>query len=32
MLVNDLNVILPEVLLAILAMASLMWGVYMGKD
>ncbi|MGB0498939.1 MAG: NADH-quinone oxidoreductase subunit NuoN [Rubricella sp.] len=32
MIADDLNVILPELALAIYAMAALMWGVFMGKD
>ncbi len=32
MIATDLNTILPEVVLAIYAMAALMWGVYRGKD
>ena len=32
MIAEDLQVVLPELVLAIYAMAALMWGVYMGKD
>ncbi|MBB5515709.1 NADH-quinone oxidoreductase subunit N [Rubricella aquisinus] len=32
MISADLNIILPELVLAIFAMAALMWGVFMGKD
>jgi NADH-quinone oxidoreductase subunit N len=32
MWVNDLNVILPEIVLAVYVMGALLWGVYTGKD
>ncbi len=32
MIAADLSTVLPELLLAIYAMAALMWGVYLGKD
>lgn len=32
MLSADLSILLPEIILAVFAMAALMWGVYMGKD
>ena len=32
MLATDLSAVIPELLLAVYAMAALMWGVYMGKD
>lgn len=32
MISADLSTVLPELILAVFAMASLMWGVYMGKD
>jgi NADH-quinone oxidoreductase subunit N len=32
MLITDLSVVLPEIVLAVYAMAALMWAVYRGKD
>jgi NADH-quinone oxidoreductase subunit N len=32
MITNDLNTVLPEIILAVFAMAALMWSVYRGKD
>ncbi|MFT4715197.1 MAG: NADH-quinone oxidoreductase subunit N [Paracoccaceae bacterium] len=32
MITNDLNTVLPEIVLAVFAMAALMWSVYRGKD
>ena len=32
MFAEDLNVVAPEVLLAVFAMAALMWGAYAGRE
>ena len=32
MLATDISALMPEIMLAVYAMAALMWGVYFGKD